>query len=410
MREILDAIESSVTGLDQQDWIGLGVTLVIGVALIVAARRLLPRLCRATCAAIDRRVPANLVSCAQPAGRILSWTATLVILFLMGVTMATIAGLETRGLTDTLQGWVADAGEWLLPVAIRLAVLVAITLLVLRVIRAALPPSVSRYLARRSHRRGKDEAEAAKRTTTLAGVAVAVASWFVIIMATFVGLSELGFDIGPILAGAGVVGLAVGFGAQHLVRDFFAGLFILLEDQYRVGDVVEVGGKAGLVEDINLRRTVLRDLDGIVHTIANGEIKAASNFTKVTSRVNIDVEVAYKQDLDHAIEVINRVGAEMFDERVTGLREPIKVLRVDAFAASGIAIKCLGETEAGTQWAVGGEFRRRLKAAFDAEGIEIPFPHRTLYWGTDQPALRPDAQPTTSKSNGSSERQATASS
>jgi small-conductance mechanosensitive channel len=189
--------------------------------------------------------------------------------------------------------------------------------------------------------------------------------------------------VGPMLAGFGVVGIAVGFGAQYLVRDLIAGLFILWENQYRVGDVARVADVGGLVEQVTLRKTVLRDLDGIVHHIPNGEIRVASNYTRHFSRVNLDVSVAYGTDLDHAISVINRVGQELaadenWRERIV---TPPQALRVNNFGSSGIDIKILGDVKPMEQWAVTGELRLRLKRAFDAEGIEIPWPHTKVYFG-----------------------------
>ena len=193
-------------------------------------------------------------------------------------------------------------------------------------------------------------------------------------------LPELGVNIGALLAGAGLVGLAVGFGAQSLVKDVIAGMFILVENQYGKGDVVNLAGVGGVVEDVNLRRTVLRDLEGAVHTIPNGEITVASNLTRQWTRVNMNVSVAYGEDLDRVIAVINRVGEELAQDPDFGpliLGAP-RVLRVDGFGDSGIEIKILGVTRPIQQWAVMGELRRRLKRAFDEEGIEIPFPHQVL--------------------------------
>jgi small conductance mechanosensitive channel len=242
---------------------------------------------------------------------------------------------------------------------------------------------ISRYLSRRGGAEGLP-GEAQKREQTLSRAAISTVNLLVATLAFFIILSELGINLAPLLAAAGVIGIAIGFGAQSLVRDFFSGIFILLEDQYRVGDVVQVGDTAGLVEDINLRRTVLRDLDFIVHTIPNGEVRVASNFTKEKSRVNMNVSVAYKEDLDVVISEINRVGQEMSQDSYFGplIRDPLKVLRVDAFEQSGIAIKVIGETLPIRQWEVAGEFRRRIKRAFDEKGITIPFPHLTVYWGT----------------------------
>jgi small conductance mechanosensitive channel len=200
-------------------------------------------------------------------------------------------------------------------------------------------------------------------------------------------LSELQIDIAPILAGAGVVGIAIGFGAQSLVKDLVAGLFIIIENQYRVGDVVRIADVAGIVESINLIKTVLRDLDGVVHIVLNGEIRVASNFTKDWSRVNLNVSVAYGEDLDHVISVINRVGKELAEDPEWApliLKAP-QVLRVDNLGDSGVEIKILGDTKPIRQWDVMGELRRRLKNAFDKEGIEIPWPHTKVYFGNTPP-------------------------
>jgi len=196
-------------------------------------------------------------------------------------------------------------------------------------------------------------------------------------------LSELDIPIGPILAGFGIAGIAVGFGAQYLIRDLIAGVFILLENQYRVGDVARIADIAGLVEEVNLRKTVLRDLDGIVHHVPNGEIKVASNFTRKFSRVNLNISVAYDTDLDHAISVINRVGQELAADENWGklIKSAPQALRVDNLGDSGIDIKILGDVKPIQQWAVMGELRLRLKKAFDAEGIEIPWPHTKVYFG-----------------------------
>jgi small-conductance mechanosensitive channel len=202
-------------------------------------------------------------------------------------------------------------------------------------------------------------------------------------VALFMVLAEVGINIAPALAGLGVVGIAVGFGAQSLIKDLIAGLFILLENQYSVGDVVKVAGITGVVQEINLRRTVLRDLDGIVHSVPNGEITVASNYTQEWSRVNMNISVGYGEDLDHVIEVINRLCRDMADEPYWGsmMLTPPQVLRVDAFEDSGIAIKILGDTKPIKQWEIMGEMRRRIKRVFDEEGIEIPWPHTKVFFG-----------------------------
>lgn len=226
-----------------------------------------------------------------------------------------------------------------------------------------------------------------KRARTLDSVIIGTGGIVIAVVAVFTILSEVGVNVSAALAGLGIAGLAIGFGAQSLVKDLIAGFFILVEDQYRVGDVVRIADIAGLVEEINLRRTVLRDLDGIVHHVPNGEIKVASNFTKKYSRVNMNISVAYGEDLDHVIEVINRVGKEMAEDPQWSpliLTAP-QVLRVDALGESGIEIKILGDTQPIRQWDVMGELRRRLKKAFDEEGIEIPWPHTKVYFGNSPP-------------------------
>ena len=194
-------------------------------------------------------------------------------------------------------------------------------------------------------------------------------------------ISELGINIGPLLAGAGVIGLAIGFGAQYIIRDFFTGLFIILENQFRVGDVLCLGDICGTVENINLRMTVLRDVDGTVHHIPNGEIKIASNMSKDFARVNLKVGISYEVNLEKVIEVVNQLGQEMTEDSAWKdkiLKAP-QFVRVDDFADSAVIIKISGEVRPLEQWAVLGELRKRIKIAFDKQGIEIPFPQIVVH-------------------------------
>jgi len=257
----------------------------------------------------------------------------------------------------------------------------------------AVPEIVERSVKVRGRRTRRAREELAKRSQTLSGILTSVAGAIIALVATFMVLSEVDIDITPLLAGAGIAGIAIGFGAQYLVRDLITGLFILLEDQYNKGDVVKVAGIAGLVEEVNLRRTVLRDLDGIVHSIPNGEVITSSNYTKEWSRVNIDIPVAYGEDLDRVTEVINRVGKDLAADETYGpkiITAP-QVLRVNNFGDSGIEMKVLGEVKPLTQWEVTGELRKRVKKAFDEAGIEIPWPHVKLYFGrsADTPVMCP---------------------
>jgi small conductance mechanosensitive channel len=196
-------------------------------------------------------------------------------------------------------------------------------------------------------------------------------------------LGQLGLDITPILAGAGIVGLAVGFGAQNLVRDVISGFFVVLENQVRVGDVAIVNGTGGLVEAITFRTMVLRDLAGVVHVIPHGAVTSLANMTKGWSAYVLDVGVAYKEDTDRVVALMRTVAEELRTDPVyaAGILEPMEIFGVDEFAESQVTIKARLKTRPLEQWNVGREYRRRLKKAFDAAGIEIPFPHRSLYIG-----------------------------
>jgi small-conductance mechanosensitive channel len=209
---------------------------------------------------------------------------------------------------------------------------------------------------------------------TLGGLATQLITFFIGVIALLMILGTLGLDIGPAVAGLGVVGIAVGFGAQSLVRDFFNGALILIENQFSVGDVVRMAGVDGTVEDFTLRRTTVRDLDGIVHTIPNSEIKVASNLTRVWARINQDVTVAYGTDIDRAIAVVDEVGRAMEDDPIWKSRvlEPPRVERIEALGDAGVTLKILGSVRATEQWAAAGEYRKRLLAALDANGIDTP--------------------------------------
>jgi small-conductance mechanosensitive channel len=363
--------------------LGLVITWVICIVLVLDIVWLMPKLLRYFFRWADLKAPLQLAELEKPVFRILAITLSAIVLFGGAVATAGILGFDISWARDSARDAGIAIATWLGPRVARIAIILAIGLLAMRACARLLPPLISRYLSRRGSTEGLP-GEAQKREQTLSRAAISTVNVLVATLVFFIILSELGINLAPLLAAAGVIGIAIGFGAQSLVRDFFSGIFILLEDQYRVGDVVQVGDTAGLVEDINLRRTVLRDLDFIVHSIPNGEVRVASNFTKEKSRVNMNVSVAYKEDLDVVIAEINRVGQEMSQDSYFGplIRDPLKVLRVDAFEQSGIAIKVIGETLPIRQWEVAGEFRRRIKRAFDEKGITIPFPHLTVYWGT----------------------------
>jgi moderate conductance mechanosensitive channel len=239
--------------------------------------------------------------------------------------------------------------------------------------------------------RQKEDPEFRKRTQTLASVILYVSVFTILLVAAMMVLKEFGIEIAPILAAAGIAGLAVGFGAQSLVKDVISGFFILLEDQIRVGDVVQIAGKGGLVEKINLKTTILRDLSGNVHYVPNGHIDVVTNMTKDYSRYVFDIGVAYREDVDEVVEVIKAVDEELRkdpDYR-DDILEPIEVLGLDQFANSAVVIRARTTTKPIKQWRVGREFNRRLKKKFDERNIEIPFPHMTLYMGEDKQGQSP---------------------
>ena len=276
--------------------------------------------------------------------------------------------------------------DWLLQHGTRILLILVVGVALWFTLKKLLPPLLHRTTARI---KGESKGEVKKRTDTLLAAFLGVGKVLIIIVVVFMVLSELDVNITPILAGFGIAGLALGFGAQYLIRDLIAGMFIIMENQYRVGDVARVADIAGLVEQVTLRKTVLRDLDGIVHHVPNGEIRTASNFTRHFSRVNLNISVAYDTDLDHAISVINRVGQELAEDEKWRkvIKTPPQVLRVDNLGDSGIDIKILGDVKPIEQWGVMGELRLRLKKAFDAEGIEIPWPHTKVYFGNPLPDL-----------------------
>ncbi len=276
--------------------------------------------------------------------------------------------------------------EWFVRVVPGIALILIIALVASRLMGKLL----TRISATITHNLKKsattDPAELDKRVNTLTGIlhaAFRLIFWLIVVMLI---LRRLGIDVAPIIAGAGILGLAVGFGAQELVRDFISGFFILMEDQIRVGDVAIVNGTGGVVEQVGLRTIVLRDVSGVVHVFQNGKVNTLSNMTKVWSAMVFDIGVAYKEDTDRVIETMTSVAAELRKDETLGpdILEDLEVFGVDSFGDSAVVIKARLKTKPIRQWAIGREYRRRLKYAFDAAGIEIPFPHRTLYWGNDQ--------------------------
>jgi moderate conductance mechanosensitive channel len=277
---------------------------------------------------------------------------------------------------------------------IPIALIVVIALVVVKLAGIAVHGVVKALLDREATEGTAQELSAVeirKRMDTLEGLGTNVVRLFVLVIAGVMILGELDLNIGPAVAGLGVVGIAVGFGTQSIVRDYFTGALILIENQFSKGDVVSLAGVSGTVEDFSLRRTTLRDLDGVVHTVPNGEIKVASNKTRVWARINLDVTIAYGTDVERATRVVDDVGRAMAadpDWR-RRLMEAPHVERVEAMGEYGITIKILGLVRATEQWAAGGELRKRLLAAFATHGIEIPRPQRVVL--ARDPSLDPFA-------------------
>jgi small conductance mechanosensitive channel len=273
--------------------------------------------------------------------------------------------------------------NWLVTSGLRVAFIVIGAFVLMRIFRFLIA-KIQRFFEDDDPTTRSEREKRAETLTRTLGHFATIVVWF---FAGMMILKELGVDIGPVLAGAGIAGLAVGFGAQSLVKDFLSGIFIIIENEFRVGDVVRIADTAGLVEKITLRTTTLRDLEGKVHIIPNGQIEVVTNMTKEWSRFLIDVGVAYKEDVDYVMDVLGEVGEGMEKDEDYGplILEPLQILGVDSFGDSSVNIRVMFTTQPLQQWTVGREFRRRIKKAFDEKGIEIPFPHRTVYLGEGSP-------------------------
>lgn len=251
--------------------------------------------------------------------------------------------------------------------------------LTIRILHAAIAKLVRRGIRGGRFKTAKDEKQREDTIIAILDTGSKVVIWTLAILMV---LSEFGIDIGPLLAGAGVAGVALGFGAQSMVKDFLAGVFIIAENQYRVGDVLQVNQEvAGVVEHISLRATVLRDLDGVVHYIPNGYIQIATNMTMEYASVDLNINVSYDSDLEKVEKVINKVGEAIFaDEKWNGVAlEAPYMLRVDNFMESAIVVKVVCKTAPIRQWEVKSEILKQIKIAFDKEGIVIPYPQRVLH-------------------------------
>ncbi|MFP3975023.1 MAG: mechanosensitive ion channel family protein [Dehalococcoidia bacterium] len=323
---------------------------------------------------------------ARVTGHILVYIWTIIIAAALVLAILPRVGIDVAIATNALK----DAGiavlEWLRDSGIKVAIILVVAFIIQQISKSLIPRFVSRHVTRQKKQRLKEEAE--QRAETLIHFLTSTITVVIWAIAIFTILSEFNINIAPLMAGAGILGIAIGFGAQNLIRDLLGGIFIIIEDQYSVGDWVEIAGKSGGVEYLGLRRTILRDLNGTRHVVPNGEIKTASNLSQDWGCVNLNIRVAYGEDLDQVADILNRVGKEIKEEEPWRdiIMETPTVLRVDNFDDSGIELKIWGKTKPLLQWRVMGEMRRRIKRTFDQEGIAMPWPYIKLYLG-DRVAL-----------------------
>ena len=269
--------------------------------------------------------------------------------------------------------------------AVKVLIIIVVTWVLLWLIKKAVRKLIN---ARIPRIREESEEQLSSRSETLSGVVNRVISFVAWFIAFMMILTVFGINVAPIIAAIGVAGLAVGFAAQNIIRDYFHGFFIIMEDWFRVGEVATCSGQTGVVDSVGLRRTVLRDLNGTMHVIPNSKIDQTSNMTRDFARINLDVSVAYKENLDRVFQVINDV-CKVFKEDSKWGQDMIttpEVVRVNNLGDNGIDIKIVGDTKPMKQWALMGELRKRLKDRFDEEDIEIPWPHTKVYFGNSHSA------------------------
>lgn len=291
---------------------------------------------------------------------------------------------------DFWKQFIGISTRWLMTDLPAILFLILLLVVVLKV-TASLIKRLNKVLIKRiAYRTDEPNIEVEKRLNTLMGIirkTTRIVIWSIFGM---IFLEKININIVPILTGAGIVGLAVGFGAQELVRDFISGFFILLEDGIRTGDVVTLNGTSGKVERIELRTITLRDSSGVVHIFQNGKINTISNMTKGWSAMVFNIGVAYKEDLTKVMQLMKQVGDSMYaEEQYKSLMlDTMEVSGLNNFGDSALEIRGRIRTKPGQQWGIGREYRKRLKEAFDEHNIEIPFPHQTVYWGENLNPLK----------------------
>ena len=293
-----------------------------------------------------------------------------------------------------LQGWIISEFPGLL-------IILVLILIALKAVKIGINKLKMVFVKRAEEDEKVDTQEVEKRINTLTNILFGILRIVLLGVLIMIILVKFGVNIGPLLASVGILGLAVGFGAQELVRDYISGFFILLENQVRTGDVAIINGTGGLVESIELRTITLRDVSGTVHIFQNGKINTLSNMTKEWSAIVLNIGVAYKEDVEKVMDIMKNVGDELqkdpeFEKKII---EPIEVMGLDDFGDSALIIRARIKTKPIQQWSTGREYRKRLKKAFDQNNIEIPFPHTTVYWGEEINPLKLDVNKELLKKN-----------
>ena len=291
---------------------------------------------------------------------------------------------------DFWKQFLSISTHWLLTDLPSLLFLILLLVVVLKVTASLIKKLNNVLIKRIAYRTDEPNIEVEKRLNTLMGILRKTTRIIIWSIFGMIFLEKININIVPILTGAGIVGLAVGFGAQELVRDFISGFFILLEDGIRTGDVVTLNGTSGKVERIELRTITLRDSSGVVHIFQNGKINTISNMTKGWSAMVFNIGVAYKEDLTKVMQLMKQVGDSMYaEEQYKSLMlDTMEVSGLNNFGDSALEIRGRIRTKPGQQWGIGREYRKRLKEAFDEHNIEIPFPHQTVYWGENLNPLK----------------------
>lgn len=288
--------------------------------------------------------------------------------------------MNTENITLAFNKIITDIVNWLLYDFTYILISLVVVIVLIWLLNA-ISRNLEKVILKRSD--ALRDKEAQKRVKTLMSIGRGIMRLILWAIFALILLKRIGIEIGPIIASAGIAGVAIGFGAQELIRDFLAGFFVLLDNQIRTDDIVVINGTTGVVEKIELRTIRLRDHSGVVHIFQHGKVNTLSNMTKEWSALVFEIGVAYKEDVDTVIAIMKSVGEDLEkDSRFSGnILEPISILGVEQLANSSIQLKVRIKTQTGEQWQTRREYMRRLKYAFDKNGIEIPFPHTTLYWG-----------------------------